>query len=434
MQVLRPVCADLSELNTVLRLFANENWDAETMVTAVAAAAELSGRLWTEGYAWPEFLAERIVWSDHPLGQTTERSAAGTLPPELIAAAEHELRLLQELATALPTAFADALTAAGWTAGPIAWPLRSDAGRISEAAAALVRSPDWGAALSQLVSVWTTHGRGKLGRYDAFRWAGRTDGLVPVVQPDPITLADLVGYESQRQAVVANTEQFVNGHPANNLLLYGDRGTGKSSLVKALRSAYGHRGLRLVEMAKEDLGDLPVLLPQLTGRRGRFIVFIDDLSFGEGEDYRGLKAVLEGSLVARPDNVLVYATTNRRHLVHETRGERIAASSDGEAAFAARLAQGGAAALNPRDVLQEKLSLADRFGQTIAFPAPDQQQYLDIVAHLARQRGLDIPVAELHERALRWAQWHNGRSGRTARQFLDDLTGRLHQASTERDE
>jgi predicted AAA+ superfamily ATPase len=358
--------------------------------------------------------------------------------------AQRELTFLQEIAVELPARIAASLQERGWLGGELAWPLTGPRPSgsassptplvLSDAARELAGARNWAEQLPTMLAIWASYGSGSLGRHDAFRWDGPAAELVPVLRPDPITLADLRGYERQRQTVLANTEQFVAGHSANNLLLYGDRGTGKSSLVKALRPAYGPKGLRLIEVAKEDLGDLPVLLPQLTGRRGRFILFIDDLSFGEGEDYRGLKAVLEGSLVARPDNVLVYATTNRRHLVHETRGERIAAGSDGEAAHAARLAQGGAAALNPRDVLQEKLSLADRFGQTIRFPAPDQQEYLDIVTHVARQRGLDMPATELHELALRWAQWHNGRSGRTARQFLDDLVGRLGREAAQNDE
>lgn len=432
LQVLQPAVADLPELTELVQLCGNEQRSPERLAAAAAAAASIGRRLWASGCAWPEYIADRVVWTEHPLGQWAEQSGAGaSLPPELIAAARRELALLQELAGELPAQLTSALRDSGWLFGELAWPPHAAApaetafAEFSDAARALAATADWADALPDLLRIWATYGNGPLGRYDAFRWDGRGQRLVPVLRPDPVTLADLKGYETQRQAVLANTEQFVAGHPANNLLLYGDRGTGKSSLVKALRPAYGPQGLRLIEVAKEDLGDLPVLLPQLTGRRGRFILFIDDLSFGDGEDYRGLKAVLEGSLVARPDNVLVYATTNRRHLVHETRGERIAASADGEAAHAARLAQGGEAALNPRDVLQEKLSLADRFGQTIRFPAPDQQQYLDIVTHLARQRGLDMPLAELHERALRWAQWHNGRSGRTARQFLDDLSGRL---------
>jgi predicted AAA+ superfamily ATPase len=223
----------------------------------------------------------------------------------------------------------------------------------------------------------------------------------------------LVGYAAEREQVVANTARFVAGLPANNVLLYGDRGTGKSSTVKALLNAYAERGLRLVEVPKEALGEFSRLVRLLRGRRERFLVFIDDLSFEEHEtEYKGLKAVLEGSLEARPDNVLLYATSNRRHLVRQRFADRDSEPDD----------------IHIGDTVEEKLSLSDRFGLRVRFLAPDQGRYLLIVRTLAARRALAIADEELEKRALRWATRHGGRSARTARQFVDHLTGELAEA------
>ncbi|HEY8885541.1 MAG TPA: ATP-binding protein, partial [Chloroflexota bacterium] len=218
------------------------------------------------------------------------------------------------------------------------------------------------------------------------------------------------GYADQRATIQRNTQHFLAGRPANNLLLYGERGTGKSSMVKALLNAYADQGLRLVDVAKSALGDFSEIVAQLADQSQRFVVFVDDLSFDEGETgYAELKAVLEGGVEVRPDNVLIYATSNRRHLVVERFGDRLAPGDE----------------IHVQDTLQEKLSLADRFGVTVIFLSPDQDQYLEIVKGLARRRELPIDDVALRRRALQWASWNNGRSGRTARQFVDDLTAEL---------
>jgi hypothetical protein len=227
--------------------------------------------------------------------------------------------------------------------------------------------------------------------------------------PDPIRLDGLVAYEREREPLVENTRRFLAGLPAHNALLYGQPGTGKSSTVKALLNEYADRGLRLVEVAKEDLGSLPRVLGLLRGRGPRFVLFVDDLSFEEHEvEYKALKALLEGSVEEPPGNVRVYATSNRRNLVRESFSER-----------------DGADDVHARDTEQEKQSLAARFGLRVTFPAPDQGRYLEIVAGLARKRGLKLPEEELRERALLWDRWHAGRSGRTARQFVDELAAGL---------
>jgi predicted AAA+ superfamily ATPase len=233
-----------------------------------------------------------------------------------------------------------------------------------------------------------------------------------VPRPDPIRFRGLIGYEREREPLLKNTERLLAGLPSHHALLYGLPGTGKSSTVKAILNEYADRGLRLVELAKEDLRELPRLLETLRGRGPRFILFIDDLSFEEHEvEYKSLKALLEGSVEEPPENVRLYATSNRRNLIRERFSDR----EEGEANDD----------VHARDTMQEKLSLAARFGLRITFPSPDQRRYLEIVFGLVRERGIEIPDEELEERALLWDRWHAGRSGRTARQFVDELEAEL---------
>jgi predicted AAA+ superfamily ATPase len=271
----------------------------------------------------------------------------------------------------------------------------------------------WGELIDDLARHYRAVGTGLFAGYQAYLWLGaeHTPPLRGVRHPDPISLDELIGDQRQRDLIRRNTEQFLAGSPANNVLLYGDRGTGKSSTVKALLNAYARRGLRLLEVGRSKLADFPAIVELLGEQPEHFILFVDDLSFDEQETgYKDLKAVLEGGLEVRPANVLVYATSNRRHLVMERQSDR---------------AQPGDDELHGFDTVQEKLSLADRFGITLTFVTPDQERYLEIVRGLAQRRGIGIPDEQLRARALQWATRHNGRSGRSARQFVDDLTGEL---------
>lgn len=247
----------------------------------------------------------------------------------------------------------------------------------------------------------------------AFLWKRRPSPghgyLAEVPFPDLPDLASLVGIDEALRRLRQNTLQFVRGFPANNVLLWGERGGGKSSSVKGLLPEFAPQGLRLVEVQKEDLFELPVITARLRELPYRFILFCDDLSFDESEvSYRELKALLEGGIEARPDNVLVYATSNRRHLMPE----RLLENTDAEE-------------IHPEERVAEKLSLSDRFGITLAFYCMAQDTYLAIVRHLARQRSLPLETADLERRALLWARGRGARSGRVARQFIDDLSGRL---------
>ncbi len=233
--------------------------------------------------------------------------------------------------------------------------------------------------------------------------------------PDPVRLEGLIGYEREREPLIRNTERLLAGLPSHHALLYGLPGTGKSSTVKAVLNEYADLGLRLVELVKEDLKELPDLLNALRGRGPRFILFVDDLSFEEHEvEYKALKALLEGSVEKPPGNVRLYATSNRRNLIRERFSERDEGGASGTSDD-----------VHARDTMQEKLSLAARFGLRVTFPAPDQKRYLEIVSGLVEERGLKISDDELRERALLWDRWHAGRSGRTARQFVDELEAEL---------
>lgn len=284
---------------------------------------------------------------------------------------------------------------------------------------AMTGANNWQSALCELSRYYQEVGWGLFSRFVAFRWqaeeqsTGRADGpgrgrLNGIANPDPICLDDLVGLTDEHQAILENTEHFLDGYPANNILLYGDRGTGKSSTVKALLNRYASRGLRLVELAKADLLDLPGLARQLAVRPQKFLVFIDDLAFDDADpSYRAAKTALEGGLEDQPSNLLIYATSNRKNLVRETFGER----------------QGGE--VRVQDSLQEKLSLVDRFGVVVTFASPSQEAYLGIVEALAERRKLNLDRYRLRQQALQWQMWHNGRSGRSARQLVDYLEARI---------
>jgi predicted AAA+ superfamily ATPase len=231
---------------------------------------------------------------------------------------------------------------------------------------------------------------------------------VGIPRPDPVDFADLVGCADQEQALRANIEALLAGYPAQNVLLYGSRGSGKSSLVKALVKAYGERGLRLLEVPREEWRHLPTMVADLAERAQKFVLFADDLSFEEDDnDFKSFKVLLEGTLAAKPRNAILCATSNRRHLVRELWGDRPRPQDNED--------------LRSWDTLQQKLSLADRFGLVLTFPTLTAATYGEIVAQLARQRGVRLAGSELLLRAEQWALRYNGRSGRTARQFVDAL-------------
>lgn len=228
--------------------------------------------------------------------------------------------------------------------------------------------------------------------------------ILPVHNPDKIALDDLVGYERERQAVIDNTRALLEGKPAANMLLTGDAGTGKSSTVKAVANALWQDGLRIIEVRKDQLRAIPTILDRLSGNPLKFILFIDDLSFLKDDDnFNALKAVLEGSVTAKSNNVVIYATSNRRHIIKEKFSDR-----EGDE-------------VHRNDTMQELISLSERFGLHVTFSKPSKETFLHIVRHLAEQSGIDRPTQELELLAERFALERGGRSARLARQFIDSL-------------
>ena len=257
-------------------------------------------------------------------------------------------------------------------------------------------------SFDQLTAAYRDEGAGQFARYRAFVW--ENGALIPVERPDCPSSDQLLGYDEQRAEVERNTRLLMEGKQVNNVLLYGESGTGKSATVKHLIGLPGMEELRLIEADKADLGGLPALIRKLDGRRQKFIVFIDDLTFDRDDPtYSVLKTILEGGVEPRPQNVAVYATSNRRHLVRQTISERAGDEMDRS------------------ETIREKTSLADRFGLRVLFQGLDKAGFLALVDMLAARRGVDLPPEELHRRAVAWERFHGAQTPRTALQFILSL-------------
>ena len=263
----------------------------------------------------------------------------------------------------------------------------------------------------ELVQFYKDFGVGKLGLHKAFRIAKDAQDqveIVPITNIAHVHLDDLVGYEIAKKKLIDNTEAFVEGRRANNCLLFGDAGTGKSSSIKGILNEYYDKGLRIIEVYKHQFQDLNDVIAQIKNRNYKFIIYMDDLSFEEFEiEYKYLKAVIEGGLERKPDNVLIYATSNRRHLIKENFSDK----------------EGRRDQLHASDTVQEKLSLVARFGVTIFFCSPDKKEFQQIVRALAERHNIDMPEDALLLEANKWELSHGGLSGRTAQQFIDYLSG-----------
>ncbi|MDR1069552.1 MAG: ATP-binding protein [Gracilibacteraceae bacterium] len=411
-----------------------------TAVGAQASESETVYGLYHEVYrltadkAWDSHVLDLIL-----LGENRLARACPALAGRAREDAARDLRILRELASLdgekvlsfVTACFEDGAWGGGAWAGnflvPRHWPrwrlaaaapAEGDAAPEAPAQAWLrakrealktlfYRSRDWSALIEALLCYYREAGCGVFADFAVFRLL-ENGALEGVENPDPVTVDRLFCQEREQNIVLRNTEIFLRGLAASNVILYGNRGTGKSSLVKALPNAYAARGLRLIQMKKTEIRHFTALTRTLAALPYKFVLYIDDLSFDETEqDYKDMKMLLEGGVEARPPNVLVYATSNRKNLIRETFSERRGDE------------------VHVRDNMEEKLSLADRFGITVTFLAPDQDTFLAIVAGLAEGEGSTLPAAELRRQALLWVQRHNARSGRSARQFIDDLRGEI---------
>ena len=377
---------------------------------------ELAVKYGFEGNLWHCFLAFCLANNEHAYSTSCEirGSAGGSL--DLLAAAD--FTIFKEL-------FDLDIRSLG---GPV-WemlaeyrPAQADSkvfnrrirDRIVNLAVQLERAESVEAFQRLVVEFYREFGVGKFGLNKAFRIVERDEGqkvvIDPIINVEHVYLNDIVGYELQKKKLVENTEAFVNGREANNVLLFGDAGTGKSSSVKAILNEYYSRGLRIIEVYKHQFKALSDVLEQIKDRNYKFIIYMDDLSFEDYElEYKYLKAILEGGLGKRPRNVLIYATSNRRHLIREKFSDKRELDDE----------------LHGNDTVQEKLSLAARFGVTIYFGSPDKFEFQRIVKVLAERYHVNMPEEQLYAEANKWELSHGGLSGRTASQFITHLLGTL---------
>lgn len=385
-----------------------EATDAAAFYAALSAQAVEKG--W-RGNIFLCYLADAVACADHTFSRAAAALPLAQLPPLLQRLAEQELAVLQRLARSpLPGAADWQAFAADFPALPsgryCGEAYEAFLGRLGESL--LAAPPEQ--TLRLLADFHYRFGYGELVRYPFLSWE---DGLTGVANADTVQLQQLFAYERQKQQVFENTAAFAAGKPANNLLLYGEKGTGKSSLVKAMVNHFAPTGLRLLYLPRRHWSQLARVLAELAAYRQRFIIFLDDFSFDAADyDYKQIKSVIEGGAAAQPPHVLLYATSNRRHLVAESWQDR---EQKQEEMYLA-------------DTVSEKLALSDRFGLTITFPPPSQDDYLRIVAGIAGLEGLELPEEELFREAVRWERWYHARSGRTARQFINHLLGQQTEA------
>lgn len=285
--------------------------------------------------------------------------------------------------------------------------------KIIALSAQLEQAADENAFFDCVTAFYRDFGVGMFGLNKAFRIREQAEGeigFLPINNMDKVMLDDLVGYELQKKKLVDNTRAFVEGRKANNVLLFGDSGTGKSTSIKAIVNAFYPQGLRMIEIYKHQFKDLSNVIAQIKNRNYKFVIYMDDLSFEEFEvEYKFLKAVIEGGVETKPENILIYATSNRRHLIKETWNDRSDIEVDN--------------GMHRSDTMEEKLSLVNRFGVTINYAKPSQKEYFHIVLELAHRQGIVMSDEELKAEANKWELSHGGISGRTAQQFVNYLDG-----------
>lgn len=354
---------------------------------AAAAAADFTASLYRhETQNWSEYLRDLVLTLDTCLARAA--AARQEIPKIMLDAAMRELELLSLCSSMSVKEFTGSPFAAGWLTMPVDLQ---------------------GEYLNRVMEI-EQYGYGPFAKARMFRLDGQKDGVLqirPVLHPDPIRMDQLYEYRLQHEAVLENTRALFERRPASNILLYGDAGCGKSACVKAVANEFADQGLRLIEVSKQSLSLMPDLLDLLSSQPLKFILFIDDLSFMENDDeFSALKAVLEGSASARSSNTVIYATSNRRHLVKESSRDRM-----GDDLFR-------------NDAMQETISLSDRFGLRILFEKPKAQTYRELVLAIARENHLDMDPEELMSQAEEYALTKGGRSARGARQFVELMLSR----------
>ena len=414
----------LCRLSEIFRDFRERKADEISLVrriyTQVKRLLDLATTYGFDKNLWQNYLTFLLITNENSFTLTAERRGAGEGSVNHFAKNDFRIfhRLFRfdfsEIEEALGIDCFTTLTSYRAIAKSEKNYYRSVSEKVQDLSEKLAQAQDEHVFFDLVTEFYRLYGVGMFGLNRAFRIKNDGNGIVflPINNTDKVMLSDMVGYELQKKSLTENTEAFLRGVPANNVLLYGDAGTGKSSCVKALINEYHDAGLRMIEIYKHQFRDLSEIIATVKNRNYRFIIFIDDLSFEENElEYKFLKAVIEGGVETRPDNILIYATSNRRHLIKETWNDRNDMEYEGD--------------VHRSDTMEEKLSLAARFGVAINFNTPSRQLFHDIVRELAKRRpNIRIDEAELIALANRWELRHGGISGRTAQQFINYIEGR----------
>ncbi len=406
------------KISGLLSLEAGER--TETMPDSYACAGqliELAASYGFEGNLWHCFLAFCLANDENAYSTSCE--IVGPVEGTLNELAAHDFRVIKELfdydirtldsflhGKGIWTALADYRAADG-SSKVYNKRIRD---QIVALAVALEQAENETVFALRVTEFYRRFGVGKFGLNKAFRIenTGTEPQILPITSMEHVRLDDIIGYQRQKQKLIENTEAFLNGRAANNVLLFGDSGTGKSSSIKAVLNEYYDRGLRIIEVYKHQFQSLSKVQEQVKDRNYKFIIYMDDLSFEDTElEYKYLKAIIEGGLGKKPGNVLIYATSNRRHLIREKFSDKRELDDD----------------LHNNDTVQEKLSLVARFGVTIYFGSPDKKEFQEIVKGLAARSDINMPLEELYAKANIWELNHGGLSGRTASQFITHLLG-----------
>lgn len=394
-----------------IRMFCALDKNSNNVSKTISKMIEVAGEYGLHGNLWANILALALAYNENVYSKATE--IVGETSGSINTFAIHDFKILRELIHFVPNINGDLLKEIyhyegnGRDSKLVNTRVRDRILRLSKQ---LTEANSDNEFKDIITEFYKEYGVGKFGLNKAFRIEEGTDlktaNIIPITRVEHVYLNDIIGYDIQKKKLTYNTESFINGKPANNCLLYGDAGTGKSSSVKAIVNEYYDKGLRIIEIYKHQFRYLSDILEQLKDRNYKFIIYMDDLSFEESElEYKYLKAILEGGFGRRPENVLIYATSNRRHLIRESFRDKTETDEE----------------LHTRDTVEEKLSLSARFGEKIYYGSPDKRDFNSIVLALAKKHNIDMDESEILAKANMWELSHGGMSGRSATQFITYL-------------
>ena len=394
-----------------IRMFCALDKNSTNISKTISKMLEVAGEYGLHGNLWANILALALAYNENVYSKATE--IVGKTSGSINTFAIHDFRILRELIHFIPNINGDLLKEIynyegnGRDSKLVNTRVRDRILRLSKQ---LMEADSDNEFKDIITEFYKEYGVGKFGLNKAFRIEEGTDlktaNIIPITRVEHVYLNDIIGYDLQKKKLIENTESFIKGKPANNCLLYGDAGTGKSSSVKAIVNEYYDKGLRIIEIYKHQFRYLSDILEQLKDRNYKFIIYMDDLSFEESElEYKYLKAILEGGFGRRPENVLIYATSNRRHLIRESFRDKTETDEE----------------LHTRDTVEEKLSLSARFGEKIYYGSPDKKEFNSIVLALAKKHNIDMDESEILSKANMWELSHGGMSGRSATQFITYL-------------